>query len=64
MQNEHDTSIGCRLERLVVRLNQIERYEITAGSGRDNCCSWVEHDNDKDGDWVKWEDLEAILKDC
>ena len=61
--SEANDVVASPVMRLVMRLNKIERYDATVGGGCDCCGSWVEHDKDKDGDWVKWEDLESILKD-
>ena len=41
-------------------LRGLQRYRLDAGSGGQDC--WLDTDKDTEGDWVKWKDIELILK--
>lgn len=48
---------------VISRLQSLTKYEASIGGGCECCGSWVEHEADKHGDWIKVEDIEALVKE-
>jgi len=66
MPNEHTerestTDAGGRLERLVMRLRSLPRYDVgDFDEGDGYMCSY--RDKSEDGDWISTDDLDELLK--
>lgn len=52
-----------KLQKVLSKLKEIKRYDSSISGGCECCGSWVEHDEDAWGDWVKHEDIQAIIDD-
>jgi hypothetical protein len=50
------------IQDIVDRLTSIQRYEQFVGGGCECCGSWVEHESDKYGDWVKSSDIDSLIE--
>lgn len=48
---------------VISRLQSLTKYEASIGGGCECCGSWVEHEADKYGDWIKVEDIENLVKE-
>ena len=43
-------------------LQKLKRWDANIAGGCDCCGSWVEHEACKDGEWVKFDDIKAIIE--
>ena len=48
---------------VISRLQSLTKYDASIGGGCECCGSWVEHEADKYGDWIKVEDVESLVKE-
>lgn len=49
---------------VISRLQSLTKYDASIEGGCECCGSWVEHKVDnKHGDWIKVEDVEALVKE-
>ena len=48
---------------VISRLQSLIKYEASIEGGCECCGSWVEHEADKYGDWIKVEDIETLVKE-
>lgn len=48
---------------VISRLQSLTKYDASIGGGCECCGSWVEHQADMYGDWIKVEDIEALVKE-
>ena len=48
---------------VISRLQSLTKYEASIGGGCECCGSWVEHEAHKYGDWIKVEDIEALVRE-
>ena len=51
------------IAHIISRLQSLTKYEASIRGGCECCGSWVEHEADKYGDWIKAEDVEALVKE-
>lgn len=48
---------------VISRLQSLTKYDASIGGGCECCGSWVEHEADKYGDWIKVEDVKTLIKE-
>jgi len=51
-----------RLSAAISLLQSITKYEASIGGGCECCGSWLEHEANEYGDWIKVEDIEALIE--
>ena len=57
-----DAILNLLQPEVISRLQSLTRYDSSIGGGCDCCGSWVEHEKDQYGDWVKFQDIEVLIE--
>lgn len=59
--NEFHVAAVAAITNLLDAMNSLQRYDTSIGGGCACCGTWVEHEQDDEGDWVKHSDIASAL---